>query len=174
MAEKIPQGVADLLTVYKTLLLDLPLAGGKWGLGIGKEKEVAEAAWKGYDAGVRAATAAIDTLYRTPLFGRVLGRSFTGMLRWPRLGKALSGALFTGLWRTVGLPTAAEAQALQSEIQALHEELRSLTAHLPTLSRESEIPSESAAGVVATMALVARVAELEAKLNERRTATATG
>jgi hypothetical protein len=51
MAEKIPQGVEDLFTLYKTLLLDLPFAGGKWGLGIEKEKKVAEAAWKGYDAG---------------------------------------------------------------------------------------------------------------------------
>ena len=69
MAEKqMTQTIEDLATVYKTLFLDLPLAGAKWGMGIGAEKETTETAWKAYDASVRLATSAIDTLYRSPLF----------------------------------------------------------------------------------------------------------
>ena len=138
MAEKKSQSTEDLLTVYRTLFLDLPLAGTKWGLGIGKEKEVTETAWKGYDAWVRLASASTDGLYRNPLFGDLLARSLEGFLRWQRLSNALAGAFFAGLWQAVGLPRAAEVQALRSEAQALREELRSLTAGLPAHSKERE------------------------------------
>ena len=103
----------------KTLLLDLPLAGAKWGVGRGEEKEVTEAAWKSYDAAVRVATTAIDNLYRNPLLGNVLSRALHELLRWQQLSNALAGAVFSGLWKTVGLPTAAEVQALREEIRAL-------------------------------------------------------
>src|SRR5438034_8868932 len=74
--KKITQSVEDLATVYKTLCLDLPLAEAQRGLGIGGERETLDMAWKGYDAGGRLATAAIDAnLYRTPLFGEVMARS---------------------------------------------------------------------------------------------------
>jgi hypothetical protein len=115
----------DLVTVYKALLLDLPLTSVKWGLGLGKEKEVTEAAWRGYDAAVRLATAAVDNLYRTPLFGEAVARSLDSMLRWQRLSNALVGTWFAGLWPAVGLPTAAAVQGLRAEVQALREELHS-------------------------------------------------
>jgi len=125
MAEKnLTQGVEDLATIYKAFCLDLPLAGIKWRLGIGEERETAEAAWKGYDAGVRLATTAIDSLYRTPSFGEAAARSLNIFLRGQQIGNALAGAFFTGLWQTVGLPTAAETQTLRTEIQALREEVR--------------------------------------------------
>lgn len=138
MAEKTPQGVEDLLTVYKTLLLDLPLAGAKWGLGMGKEKELTEAAWKGYDAWVRLTRTSVDGLYRNPLFGDLLARSLEGILRWQRLSTALAGAFFAGLWQAVGLPKAAEVQALQAVVQALREDLHSLSAGLPAHAKERE------------------------------------
>ena len=50
----------------------------------------------------------------------------------------MAGAFFAGLWQAVGLPTAAEAQALRAEVQALREELRFLTAGLPVQSKERE------------------------------------
>jgi len=123
MADKIAQRMEDLLTMYKTTLLDLPLAGAKWGSGMGQEKEVAETVWKGYDAWVRLTNASVDDLYRNPLFGDVLARSLDGWLRWQRLSQALVGAFFAALWPAVGLPTAAA-------VQALHEDLSSLDAHV--------------------------------------------
>lgn len=116
---------ADLLTVYTTLVRDLPLAAVKRGLGVGDEKGMMETAWKGYDAGVRLATTTVDSLYQSPLFGTLMGRSLNRMLRWQRLGNAVSGAFFTSFWQAVGLPTVAETQALRAEVQALREELRS-------------------------------------------------
>ena len=111
---KITQSVEDLGTVNKTLWLDLPLAGAKWGLGSGSERETLAAAWKGYDASMRLATAALDNLYRTPLFDEIMARSLDSALRWQRLSNALAGVLFTRLRQVVGLPTAAETQALRA------------------------------------------------------------
>lgn len=117
----------DLTTAYTTLFIDLPLSGLKRTLGLAEEKETIETAWQAYDAGVRLATLAIDRLYRTPLFGETTARSLEMFLQGQRLTSALSGAVFTNLWNTVGLPTAAETQALRAEVQALREEIRPLT-----------------------------------------------
>ena len=97
----------DLTTAYTALFIDLPLSGVKQSLGLAEEKETIETAWKAYDASVRLATAAIDNLYRTPLFGDVTARSLELFLQGRRLSSAFSGTVFTGLWNTVGLPTAA-------------------------------------------------------------------
>lgn len=122
------QAVADLATVYRTLAIDLPLAATRWGLGAGKEKETTEVAWKAYDAGVRLATTAVDSLYRSPLAGTVTARALNVFLRGQQLSNALAGVVFTGLWQSVGLPTAAETQALRTEVQALREDVRALGA----------------------------------------------
>ena len=142
MAEKKMQGMEDLMTVYKTLFFDLPLAGTQGGFGVGGEKEAAEVAWRGYDAAVRLSTATIDNLYRAPLFGEVIARSLDGMLRWQRLSSAVAGAFFPALWQAVGLPTAAETQALRAEIQALREELRSQGTGLVVKPKEQGAPAQ--------------------------------
>lgn len=137
MAEKKMHGVEDLVTFYKSFFLELPLAGAKWSLGLGDEKAATEAAWKGYDAAVRLSTAAIDNLYRAPMFGEITARSLDGLLRWQRLGNAVAGAFFPILWQTVGLPTAAETQALRAELQGLREELRAQTTGLRVKRKDS-------------------------------------
>lgn len=116
----------DLTAVYTTLFIDLPLSGLKRSLGLTEEKETTETAWKAYDASVRLATSTIDRLSRTPLFGDATARSLDFFLQGRRLSNALSGAVFTNLWNTVGLPTATEAQALRAEVQALREEVRTI------------------------------------------------
>ena len=127
MADKqLTQTAEDLATVYKTLLLDLPVAATKWGLGSGGEQETTEAAWKAYDASVRLTSMTVDTLYRAPLFGEIAARSLNMFLRGQQLGNALAGVFFTGLWQSVGLPTATEVQALRAEVQALREDIRPL------------------------------------------------
>ncbi len=131
------QGMEELATVYKSLFIDFPLAGARWGLGMGEEKEVAEAAWAGYDAAVRLSSTAVDSLYRTPVFGDFTSRSLDGLLRWQRFGNAFAGALFAGLWQTVRLPTAAETQALREDIRALREEVRAQLPGLMVRSKES-------------------------------------
>jgi hypothetical protein len=130
------------VTVYKTLFFDLPLVGTRWGFGTGGEKELAEVAWKGYDAAVRLSTTAIDSLYRAPLFGEVMARSLDGMLRWQRLSSAVAGAFFPAWWQAVGLPTAAETQALRAEIHALREEIRSQDTGLVVKPKEQRAPAQ--------------------------------
>src|SRR5215475_11330723 len=127
MAEKKTiQTLEDLATAYKTLFFDLPLAGAKWGVGIGAEKETTETAWKAYDASVRLATTAIDSFYRSPLFSQAVSRTLTRALRWQRLGNAISATVLTGLWRTLGVPTTAQVQGLSDQVRVLETRLAQL------------------------------------------------
>jgi hypothetical protein len=89
------QGAVDFATAYKSFFFDLPMASLKWSLGVGEEKDATTAAWNGYDASVRMTTAAIDALYRSPLFSDVFGRTLSTMLQWQKVGNAVSGAMFT-------------------------------------------------------------------------------
>jgi hypothetical protein len=142
MADKqLTQTAEDLATVYKTLLLDLPVAITKWGLGIGGEQETTETAWKAYDASVRLTSTAVDTFYRTPLFGEIAARSLNMFLRGQQLRNALAGVFLTGLWQSAGLPTAAEVQALRAEVQALHEDVRTLNVGVQV--RKKTTPAKS-------------------------------
>ena len=126
------QGAADFTTAYKSFFFDLPVASLRWGLGVGGEKDATIAAWKGYDASVRMATAAIDALYRNPLFSDIFGRTLSSLLRWQQIGNAMSGAVFTSLWATIGIPTA-------TELQGLSEQLRSLEHHLSQMAHKKDV-----------------------------------
>src|SRR2546426_2606722 len=119
MAEKTQDNVADLMTVWKATFFEVPLSEVRWAWGVGREQEVTEAAWKGYDAWVRLASASIDGMYRNSLFGEMVARSLDGVLRWQRLSQALVGAVFAGLWPALGLPAAATVQALHEDLQPL-------------------------------------------------------
>jgi len=132
----------DLTTAYTALVVDLPLSGVKQSLGLAEEKEATETAWKAYDASVRLATTTIDRLYRTPLFGDMTARSLELFLQGQRLSGAFSGAVFTGLWNTVGLPTASETQALRAEIQALREEVRTSATPFAVRKKKKTVDSQ--------------------------------
>src|SRR5262249_17005060 len=141
-------------TVYKTLFFDLPLAGAKWGMGLGAEKQTTETAWPAYDAGVRLATTAVDKLFPSSLFSEAGRRTLPPALRWQRIGNAVGGTVLAGLWRTLGVPTAAEVRGLSDQLQALEtrlaqlahkkdvqpilEQLRALQARLPSAARHSD------------------------------------
>jgi hypothetical protein len=124
MAKKVRRDVEDLFTLTKTVFLDLPLAGVQWGWGFSNGEVVTETVWKGYDAGVRLATATIDNLYRLPLYGQVLNGVMPTFLHWQRVSNALTGAVFTGLWQAVGLPTRAETRALREALDHVATDLQ--------------------------------------------------
>ena len=90
-----------------------------WRWGIGNEVTVTEAAWTGYDAGVRLATATVDNLYRLPLTTTILRNAAPALLRWQYVGNAVIRAASAGVWHTVGLPTARETQALRKDLAHL-------------------------------------------------------
>lgn len=141
------QGATDLATAYKSFFFDLPLASLKWSLGMNEEKDATMAVWKGYDAGVRLTTAAVDSLYRSPLFSDAFSRTLSTLLRWQRIGNAVSGAMFAGLWKAMGVPTADEIRGLseqlrgvdhrlsqmlqKKDVQMLQDQVRALEARLP-------------------------------------------
>jgi hypothetical protein len=117
--KKISQETQDLLTIYQSLFFDLPTASLRWGLGLGEEKDTAQAAWKAYDAGVRLATTAVDTLYRTAFFSETVSIAVNQALRWQQVGNTVSSVFLGSLWRTLGLPTAAEVQSLANQLRTL-------------------------------------------------------
>lgn len=118
------QQIEDLFILTRSVFIDLPLTEIQWQWGVGKKEAVTETAWKGYDAGVRLATAAIDNLYRLPLTAEVLNRAAPALLRWRRINNAVTGAVFTGLWQTVGLSTTAETRALREAVARLAADVR--------------------------------------------------
>ena len=118
------QQIDDLFILTRSVFVDLPLAGIQWQWGVGKKAAVTETAWKGYDAGVRLATTAMDNLYRFPLTAEVLSRAAPVLLRWQRINNAVTGAVFTGLWQTAGLSTTAETRALREAIARLAADIR--------------------------------------------------
>lgn len=118
-ASSTSQGTQDLMTLSQALFRDLPVVAARWGFGLGDEKAATEAAWKIYDAGVRIATTAIDTLYRTPLFSDTVSNSANQLLRWQRMGNVVNRVLLSGFWQMLGVPTAAEIQALAEQVHML-------------------------------------------------------
>lgn len=119
MSKKINNQVDDFFILTKAVLIDLPLAGIQWQWGLCDETTMTKAAWTGYDAGVRFATATVDNLYRLPLTTTLLKNAAPAFLRWQYLSNAVIGAVLVGVWNTVGLPTTRETQALREDIARL-------------------------------------------------------
>lgn len=123
MSKKETSYLDDVFTLTKTACIDFPLAEMQRRWGLGEEETVTKAAWTGYDAGVRLATAAIENWYRLPLTAILLKSSVPAFLRWQRISKAVTGAVFAGLWPTVGLSTTGETRALRDMVDQLRTEL---------------------------------------------------
>jgi hypothetical protein len=126
-AQNIAKTMEDLLTAYKTFTVDLPLAGTRWAFGLGQEKDVTTTAWKGYDASIRLATAVVDSLYRTPLFGTTVSGVANQMLRWQQLGSSATSLLSTTLGQAVGISTPTEIQTLTERVTRLEAKNSELT-----------------------------------------------
>lgn len=136
---------------------------------MGREKEVVEAAWQGYDAWVRLANASMDDLYRNPVFGDLLARSLDRWLRWQRLSQAMTGAFFAALWPAMGLPTAAAVQALHEDLHSLDTRLKAQAAPGQTLrALDTHVKTQDAA----VQALRAEMHALETLRQELRSKTA--
>lgn len=136
-------GMDEFLKAYTALYVDLPFAGLRIGLGMGGEKEATEAAWKSYDASVKLSSTTIDDLYQNPVVGDMTAATLDSMLRWQKANTALTGAFFTGMWKSMGLPTAGEIQALREEVRALAERSQPVELHVkpkvkPAVKQDSQ------------------------------------
>lgn len=83
--------VHDFAALQEALCLALPVASVRRDLGVRREKEATEAAWRAYDAGVRLLTTSIDSVYRNPVFGESVAMLSESFLQWQRLSTALTG-----------------------------------------------------------------------------------
>jgi hypothetical protein len=132
------QNSKDLASLYKMLFIELPVAGSKAALGLGKDGALEETVWKAYDAGIRLINRSTDSLYQNPFFGDAIGRSLPGLLQTQRLTSAVSGAAFAAWRSATGLAGASEVHAVRSELRDLRHDLRSLIAALPQPTSEAE------------------------------------
>lgn len=111
------------VTLFKTLMVDLPLAAAQRILGEGDDKSIMQAAWTGYDAWVKLTRNTVNGMYADPAFGAEVARLTAGTLRLQRLSNAMAQAFFAGLWPSIGLPTADEVRSLRTEVAMLREQL---------------------------------------------------
>jgi hypothetical protein len=142
-ASSTSQSTQDLMTLSQALFRDLPVVAARWGFGLGDEKTATAAAWKIYDAGIRVATTAIDTLYRTPLFSDAVSNSANQLLRWQQMGNAVNRVLLAGFWQMLGVPTAAEIQALAEQVRMLETHMNESMQNTPHRTSPIRFRSQS-------------------------------
>ncbi|HTY56577.1 MAG TPA: hypothetical protein VMB26_15325 [Candidatus Binataceae bacterium] len=136
------QNADDLKILYKILFIELPTVAAKKALGVGRENELEKTAWEGYDASIRLAGVATSQIYSHPLFGDLLERVAGPLLRVQRLSNVAAGAIFSALWSTMGLPTAADVQSLRGELTNLRREVRLMAGGLLIPGGSEEAPSD--------------------------------
>lgn len=130
MATTTQNGMADVMTMWTSTFLDVPLANAQWSWGMGQARDVQSAVWKGYDAWVRVANAAIDTTYKNPLFGDWVADALDRSLRWQHWGQTITSAVAASVVPALGLPTAAMLDSLQEEVHTLSDHLTAQAAQL--------------------------------------------
>jgi hypothetical protein len=123
-----PENDADIASLYQALGAELQEVLRK-ASGAGSDGEqVKAAAWKAYEAWVRAAHASIEKLVAMPAVGDAAAAVLNTFLRAAQIGNSVVGSLFAPLWPMVGLTPLTETQALFDRIESLRREVRNLTA----------------------------------------------
>lgn len=134
----------DLNTLYESLAAEVREVLRK-GLVAGSDRgEIEEAAWKAYDAGVRAAHASIESIVAMPEVGNAAALVLNAFLRAAQIGNSIVGSLFAPLWPLVGLTPLSETQALFDRIESLRREVREFTAPRVQRSTEPVVPPRAA------------------------------
>jgi hypothetical protein len=123
-----PENNADIASLYQALGAELQEVLRK-ASGAGSDREqVKAAAWKAYEAWVRATHASIEKLVAMPAVGDAAAAVLNTFLRAAQIGNSVVGSLFAPLWPMVGLTPLTETQALFDRIESLRREVRNLTA----------------------------------------------
>jgi hypothetical protein len=123
MATTTQHGMADVMTMWTAIFLEVPAANLQRSCGMGQPHDVEAAVWKGYDAWARVAKATIDGVYKNPLFAGFAATTLDRTLRWQQWQQTVAGTIAASVGSLTGLPTAAM-------LDAMHEEIRSLAARL--------------------------------------------
>jgi hypothetical protein len=123
-----PQSRGDIASLYQALAAEVQEVLRKASAAGGDREDVEAAAWKAYEAWVRAAHASIEKIVATPAIGDVAAAVLNSFLRLQQIGNSVVGSLFAPLWPMVGLTPLTETQALFDRIESLRREVRVRTA----------------------------------------------
>ena len=122
-----PQTDGDITSLYQALGAEVQEVLRKASAAGGDRQELEAAAWKAYEAWVRAAHASIEKVVATPAVGDAAAVVLNAFLRAAQIGNSVVGSLFAPLWPLVGLTPLTETQALFDRIESLRREVRRLT-----------------------------------------------
>jgi hypothetical protein len=123
-----PQNENDLPSLYQALGAEVLEVLSKASAAGSDRDEVRAAAWKAYEAWVRAAHASIEKMVATPAVGDAAAMVLNVFLRAAQIGNSVVGSLFAPLWPLVGLTPLTETQALFDRIESLRREVRQFIA----------------------------------------------
>ncbi len=142
---RLPDALDHLVKAAEAAFIDVPFAALKRMVARGDEREIYAVGWKAYDALINFANDATNRLYTNERYGRWSGRAIELALRWYRFNSAVQGAFFAALWPSIGLPTAAEIEAVREDLRALREEFHAARASDADEVRiEREVPEPAA------------------------------
>lgn len=115
---------AAVTNLAEALLIEVPLlaVGSLFNRRFGRD--LGQAGWKAYDAGVTITTELTNRVYASPRVARISSRAMDNWLNLQRFSSAATGAFFAALWPVVGLPTAAEMQQLIDQVESVREQLQ--------------------------------------------------
>jgi len=128
-----PQNSGDITSLYQALGVEVQEVLRKASAAGGDRAELEAAAWKAYEAWVRAAHASIEKVVATPAVGDAAAVVLNVFLRAAQIGNSVVGSLCAPLWPMVGLTPLTETQALFDRIESLRREVRQFTA--PSMPR---------------------------------------
>jgi hypothetical protein len=138
-----PQNGVDITSLYQALGAEVQEVLRKASAAGGDREELEAAAWKAYEAWVRAAHASIEKVVATPAVGDAAAAVLNTFLRAAQIGNSVVGSLFAPLWPLVGLTPLTETQALFDRIESLRREVRQLTALRALKPIESVAPARA-------------------------------
>jgi len=139
-----PENDVNMVSLYQSLGAELLEVLRKASAAGSDREEVRAAAWKAYEAWVRAAHASIEKVVATPAVGDAAAAVLNTFLRVVQIGNSVVGSLFAPLWPMVGLTPLTETQALFDRIESLRREVRNLTAPRTPKPIEPVVPPRAA------------------------------
>jgi hypothetical protein len=149
-----------LLALAEVALIDLPAAVTLRAFKAETDSDLYKAGWKAYEAAAGVATDLTNRAYANRSVTKFSARMIENSLKTQRFVDALSGAFFSALWPSLGLPMASDIEALRRDVKALREEVRA-TAY------QREAVLESDAGDVTGEAEAAREAAIRQSVGAR-------
>jgi len=112
------------LKLAEVAVIDLPAAATLRVFKLEKENELYSAGWKAYEAATSVVTELTNRAYANRTIGRVGANFLERVLKTQRVADAVSGAFFSALWPSLGLPTGDDIEALRRDVKSLREEVR--------------------------------------------------